>query len=660
MSAALEHFHFLRPEWLLALLPLAALLLLLVYMKRRHSGWQQVIPAHLYKHMVSGHTLKQSRPPYGLLAAGWMVAVIALAGPTWERLPQPVFQLNRGHVVLIDMSLSMRATDVTPDRLTRAKYKAIDLVNALGEGETGLVAYAGDAFVISPLTEDVSNITTLLPSLRPEIMPVAGSDPLLGFQTAYDLLTNAGYQRGDIYWITDGIEVSQISELKNFIGDRPFTVNILGVGTEDGAPIRQLDGELLKDASGSIVIPRMQADQLRQISRTGNGEFATLKADDSDIKRLSALDLTQRETDSDDNPSLQGDAWREAGPYLVVLLLPLAAYGFRRGLLFAFLCLSLVPFSPAPAVAQQQTAPASATQQDYSPPSWWQKPFMNANQQGLHAYQQNAYEVAANTFTHPAWQGAAHYKAENYQAALDAFSQLDTTPALYNQGNALAHLGQIDDAIEKYEQVLLRDPDHKDAAANKALLEQLKEQQQNQQEQQQQNQQDNSLQQNRDGENPQNPQNGQRDNQNGENSNNDGQSGDTDTPQEPDNQGISQDQNGEQSSQNDRRPQNEGEPQSQSDTSQEDSPEQPARDDDKQDNPAQSGVAEDQQAPQDPQRAATASQGELSDEEKEAQQRLENLMRRVPDDPAFLLKRKMQLEAQKRQRQRLPANRRDW
>lgn len=660
MTAYLQQFHFLRPEWLLALIPLLALLALLVYTRGRHSGWQHVIPVHLYKHMVSGNALKQSRPPYSLLALGWLLATLALAGPTWERLPQPVFQLKRGHVVLIDMSLSMRATDVSPDRLTRAKYKAIDLINALGEGETGLVAYAGDAFVISPLTQDVGNITSLLPSLRPEIMPVAGSDPLLGFEAASELLTNAGYQRGDIYWITDGIEMSQMGELKEYVSGLPFTVNVLGVGTPDGAPIRQLDGELLKDSSGSIVVPRMREDRLDDISKAGNGKLATLKADDSDIERLTRLSLTQRETETETTDAPQGDAWREAGPYLLLLLLPLAAYGFRRGLLFALCVACLLPLTPSPVMAQQPNA--ATPNNDYQSSAWWQQPFLNDDQEAKRAYDQRAFDRAASQFTAPAWQGAAHYRAGNFDAALEAYNQLDTNDALYNQGNALARLGRLDEAIERYDRLLERAPDHEDAAANKALLEQLKKQQQNNQEQQQggngQDQQQSSDSQQ--GQDSDQQDGGAQNNGAGKQSGNDNAATkDSEQDQDASSQSPSQQENGQPDTES---PMDNGQPQqseNEENAAASGQPE-PQQGEPEQAKGAQSSPADDQ--PKDNQEADATGMAaaELTDEEKEAQQRLDNLMRRVPDDPAFLLKRKMQLEAQKRQRQRLPANRRDW
>ncbi len=644
MDLPIAQFHFLRPEWLLALLPLLALLLAVRQLRHRQSGWQHVVAHHLYQHMVAGKASRGHRPPFWLLATGWLLAAVALAGPTWERLPQPVYQLNTGHVVVIDMSLSMRATDVSPDRLTRAKYKAIDLINHIGEGEMGLVAYAGDAFVISPLTSDASNLTTLLPSLSPEIMPVAGSDPLLGVQTAADLLEQAGYTQGSIYWITDGIERQQHSELQSYVRKLPYTVSTLGVGTREGAPVRQLDGELLKQTSGAIVIPKMDSGLLKSISQASGGRFTTLRADDGDIKYLAELTLSQRQSGSDPGDERRaGDQWQELGPYVLLLLIPLAAYSFRRGIILCLWLPLMLPLSP-PAQAQAASA---------DPVPGWQRPFLNDDQQAAAAYDARQFEQAASQFDSLAWRGAAHYKAGNYAAAAAAYSQLNTPQATYNQANALARMGELDAAIAKYEQVLKANPEHEDAAANKALLESLKAQQQ----QQQQNEQSS------DSASPDSQQ-GDSGDASDSNTDNGEQSGqESGEGQRQPQQGDAQ---GSESGNNDSGAGAETPPRA------EDS-ERPSGEDERAaqaSEPAEAEHADPQsQAPfeetQSPQGEDNASSSaavasEMTDEQKEAQQRLDNLLRRVPDDPAYLLKRKMQLEAQQRRRQRMPTNRSEW
>jgi len=658
----LNQFHFLRPEWFAAIIPLLLLVILIRKATAKQSGWQSVIPSHLYQYMVIGKTEVGAKPPIMLLAIAWFVSVIALAGPTWERLPQPVYQLKMGHVIVIDMSLSMRATDMTPDRLTRAKYKAIDLVNAIGEGEMGLVAYAGDAFVISPLTEDAANITTLIPSLSPEIMPVPGSDPLLGIESAAALLTNAGYNSGMIYWITDGIELAQQNELQEYVASIPFTLNALTVGTAEGAPIRQQSGELLKDHTGSIVIPKLNDDAVKGVVKTSGGRFESFTSNDADIEALAAISLLDKgnsEEDEEDS-NIQGDQWKEVGPYLVVLLLPLAAFAFKRGLVFLLLVGLLSPPVMQKAHALQGSDVASERQsgiENSAQPkslSWWQKPFMNDNQEALNSYQRGKYKDAVSQFDDKLWKASSLYKSGEYERALAAFENIPGPESLYNQGNALAKLGKLEKAIEKYERALQEAPDFEDAKTNKKIIEDLLEQQAQQEEQNQQQGSD----QNQNQDNQQN--NGEDDQQqSGEPNNQDGEQNDNSDQQSGQNQQQnSTEQNGEQqNSDNAERSEDSepSEPEQQEPSSQQDNADQGEN---AQQNSAQA-LNEEESSAQEAE-AMQSQAGELSDAEKEELQRMESLMRRVPDDPAFLLKRKMQLEAQKRQRQRMPSNRSDW
>ena len=676
----LNQFHFLRPEWFMALVPLMLLVVLIRKTTAKQSGWQSVIPSHLYQHMVIGKTEMGVKPPMWMLAFVWVISVTALAGPTWERLPQPVYQLKMGHVIVIDMSLSMRATDMTPDRLTRAKYKAIDLVNAIGEGEMGLVAYAGDAFVISPLTEDAGNITTLIPSLSPEIMPVPGSDPLLGIESAAELLTNAGYNSGMIYWITDGIELEQQQELQEYVASVPFTVNALTVGTSEGAPIRQQSGELLKDFTGSIVIPKLNESAVKGVVKTSGGRFESFTSNDNDIDALAAVSLLDKGSSEEDEEesNLQGDQWKEVGPYLLLLLLPFAAFAFKRGLVFIVLVGLLSPSIVKNAHAAQsigtsqaaQSIPSSkmveestpATVNKPEPLAWWQKPFMNDNQEALNKYQRGKYKDAVSQFNSEAWKASSLFKSGDYEGALNAYKNIPGAESLYNQGNALAKLGKLEEAIEKYEQALDEAPEFEDAKINKKVVEDLLKQQQQQDQQQNKSensnddQQDNAQDNGQDSANNDQQQSGDQNNQDGSSDQN-GQQNESERQQSDQNQQPSNDeqQNDGDNSQQPNQP--EMSDQNEPSDSQQQNEESEQRDNMQQNN------AQTQEDEQEAQREAQAMQGqeaELTDAEKEELQRMEGLMRRVPDDPAFLLKRKMQLEAQKRQRQRMPTNRSDW
>jgi Ca-activated chloride channel family protein len=639
----LDNFHFLRPEWLFAFIPLIIVALLLRFLPKHQADWEGIISPHLLDSLFP--TKGVNRVNTGISALFNLCAalcIIAAAGPTVEKLPQPVFSVNEGHVVVMDMSLSMRSTDVAPDRLTRAKFKAIDLIKTINEGEIGVVAYAGEAFTISPLTEDISTLEALIPSLSPEIMPVKGSDAYLGLTHAADLLLQAGYPNGKIYWITDGVDAREAQELQQWVNDTKFQINILAVGTKDGAPISLSNGELLKDATGSIVIPKMRFSTLAAIARQSGGNASELTTTDSDVKAISSSVLPPKAAEEQESNNLTGDQWRELGPWLLAIALPFAAYLFRKGLV-AVVFVSLVSFGGTSNSAFAQESDDSSVMGQFT--QW----FKNADQQGFDAYNQEQYERAANTFKDPMWEGAAHYKNGNYDAALDAFSQVDSAQSWYNRGNTLAQQGKLEEASEAYQEALNRKPEFSEAAENKALVDQLKEQQENQE-----NQDSNGSEQQNDDQ-----QQGDQNQQDGENQ----QQGDGSQDDQQQNQEGQQNQQGQQGENDESESSGQ---QNQQDSSGEEQQQSPSSQSDEQGSPNEQETPDFEESAQQPeaqnpdeQQSAvqnmSANSAELTDEEREKQQQIDALLRRIPNDPAFLLQRKMQLEAQKRTRDRRPS-----
>ena len=171
----LVNFHFVRPWWLLALIPAAALVAYLWRQQQYNHAWQKVIAPDFLAYLIEGNISKQSRWPFTALTFAWVLSVLALAGPAWNKLPQPVFKNQSATVVVWDLSNSMYATDSAPDRFTVAKHKLLDLLHARGDGLTALVVYAGDAHIVTPLTDDVNTIENMVASINPDIMPIPGS-----------------------------------------------------------------------------------------------------------------------------------------------------------------------------------------------------------------------------------------------------------------------------------------------------------------------------------------------------------------------------------------------------------------------------------------------------------------------------------------------------
>ena len=471
-----EAFHFQQPAWFLALLPLV----LLIWLVRGHgstdNAWRRVCDASLLPYLLVNPLRGDSRLPLWLLAGGWLIAVIALADPVWEKQPQPVFRTEEARVVVLDLSRSMSSPDLKPSRLERARYKVEDVLRRSEEGQVGLVVFAGDAFVVAPLTQDARTITEMLKSLEPGLMPVQGSRVDRGLRKAGELLTQAGAGRGEILLVTDGYEGSQAIDAARDLRRQGYTVSVLGVGTAQGAPLSDGAGGFVHDGKGAIVVPRLDAASLRALATAGGGRYATITGNGADLNAL-LTPLTPQLDAKVEQTGLQTDAWRSRGPWLVVLLLPLAALAFRRGwLLGVILLVAATATPPQPAMA-----------------STWDDLWTRRDQQAAQALAAGEHARAAQLATDPRQRGTAHYRAGHYEAALEDFKQASGPDAAYNQGNALARLGHYKEAIAAYDQALAAQPQMEDAQHNKAAVEALlreQEKQKQDKQQQQQGQQD--------------------------------------------------------------------------------------------------------------------------------------------------------------------------
>ncbi|WP_018690756.1 vWA domain-containing protein [Algicola sagamiensis] len=628
----MQDFHFLRPAWLLAMIPLLVLAYFLIQYRHQVRGWQSFLPAHLEQfliHSTPGSTQTRAFWWYSI-AIAWVTACISLAGPTWEKQESPVFAQKQAQVLLMDMSNSMYATDIKPSRLIKAKYKAIDIAKQLTEGETGLVAYAGDAFVISPLTNDSKNIVALLPSLSPDIMPDKGSNLAAGIEKSIEILKQAKHSKGNIILITDGIDADEIQAVNQQFAGTQFTLSILGVGTAKGAPIQLPNGKgFLKDRYGSIVLPKMSASLLQQLAYDQDGSYQTVTHDQRDIESLLRGLPKVSSNKEEQSTNMTGEQWHDMGVYLVILILPVVLYGFRRGVLACLMVCLLMP----------QQAPAST----------WDNLWKTKNQQAAQAYEQEDYSKAANAFQDEKWKASALYKNKQYEEALELFQKDNSAQGHYNQGNALAQLGKLDEALKAYDEALKKNPDLEAAKKNRKLVAAMKEQQKQQQQNQDQNNQDsqsNAEQDNQQGENNQ---------QNQDQSQPDQQNGEQQDQQQSQSEQQSDDQDGAKEEQSE----------SQQKTSDEDSQlaediakqSQAMQDENKDpsEEEQQSRLTKaDEQSEQknEDERTAAAYQETdqpLTPEEQEKQQQIKQLLRQVEDDPSILLRNKMLLEKKRRQ-----------
>ncbi|MDV5170158.1 VWA domain-containing protein [Photobacterium rosenbergii] len=456
-------FTFLYPYWLIALLPLLMILPWLA--KKKHK--QGLIAPHLAEKLGLS-TKAQSRATLPALGILWTLAVVALAGPSWQKSPIPAFSLSGARVLVMDMSRSMYADDIVPNRLSQARFKALDLLPGWKEGSTGLVTYAADGYIVSPLTKDSSTLANLIPHLSPEIMPIQGSNAAAGIQEAINLLKQAGHQQGDIILITDGLSQKESRDSKKLLDENQYRLSILGVGTTDGAPIRLPDGTLLTNSNGKTVIDKLEIAPLRELTRLTGGVFQLSQPTDFDIEALiKATEKPISNNNSDASKELEERI--NGGFWLLLPIALLALLGFRRGVIIAAI-LIITPVDDAFA------ASLSA-------------PFTNNDNLGFELFEQEKFAEAAEQFSSPQWRGAAQYRAGDFEGAIDTLSPLSDEHSQYNLANAYAQSGDLDRAESLYQSILDKNPDHQDAQKNLSLVQALKKQQERQQEKQEQSQQ---------------------------------------------------------------------------------------------------------------------------------------------------------------------------
>ncbi len=327
-----DDWQWLRPLWLLGLLPLIVTWWWVIRRHQAGSGWDAWVDAELQPYVLSSPS-PGSKIPVHLLFLCWLLCVLVLAGPVWQQQPVPVYESRPSLVAVMDVSPSMNLDDLKPTRMQRAVFKLSDLLDRAVGIELGLLVFAERPYVISPITDDVNTLQAFLPSLSTELAPVRGSNLHLAIDKAVELLQQAGKQTGQIVLFTDSdIDDRDIASAKRAKG-AGYTVSVIGVGTKNGAPLRSNEGGFVYDANGSIVVPKVNVTELQQLGQAGGGASTLITRSGKDID--TALRLSNDSNLNSDEPLQQdnySDYWIEQGVWLLPVLALLSLGLFRRGL----------------------------------------------------------------------------------------------------------------------------------------------------------------------------------------------------------------------------------------------------------------------------------------------------------------------------------------
>ncbi len=593
--------HFLRPEWLWALLALPLILALALYRQRRSDAWRQAVDAHLLPHLLAAGAKRRVRLPWALLL-GWTVASLAMAGPSWRQQAQPMFQASAPLLVVLDLSSRISATDLPPSRLLQARAKVSALLRARQGGQVGLVVYADDAYTVAPLTDDGSNVALYLDALSPDVMPRDGQRADRGIDWATRLMRQIGALQGQILLVSDQAdsEAALAAAQARSLG---LQVSVLGLGTPAGAAYR--------DGSGQIRQAALDEGSLRAVATAGGGRYARIAADDSDLRALGVLDA--RDGTAAQRPG-EGKQWRDEGFWLLppVMLLALLAFR-RRAVLAAVLAVGLLPWMNG---AQAQ-APATPVSQPAQGTLWKRSDQLQ--------HQRLA-------------EGVQAYRKGDFATARRQFEGIDSDAGWYNLANTLAREGNYDEAIAAYDRALALHPGMADAVANRAVVDAARKRRQSgggQGQDQQtppQKQQDRS--QGKQNPQGQQPQQGQKDPGQGQ-----PQPGQQGQPGQESDKAQSSPQPGERGRDGQQAPPQveDAKAQAQADEQQRQRMQQAMQQ-------AREGEADKDGKP------VPGSEGRTP-RQREEQQAVEAWMRRVPDDPGALLRAKFQLENERRKRE---------
>lgn len=419
---ALAAFTFLRPLVLLALIPLAALW----FFRRQRAAAGSAPTPHIAPHLLAALTIgrdagSRARASDLLLGAAALMT-LAAAGPAWRAAPSPFVTETAPLVVALDLSPSMAGTDVAPSRLERAKQKIRDLVALRAGGRVGLVAYAGTAHLVMPLTDDPTVLLPFLEALDPGIMPDAGRVASSALTLAAGLLARED-TRGSILFVTDGIDPGDIASFAK--------------GSGGGA------------RAALIVAPDIPAE-VSDWSRRAEIRAVSVTIDDGDlgaVQRALASSLAQTAAGEG---KLQDDGWLFAIP-AALLVLPWFRRGTTLGWGAALLALALPPPDHAHAAGVTDTI------------SGW---FWTADQRGQRLYDAHHYKDAAATFANPEWRAAAMIRAGEYTDAAGILAPIRTATAQTNRGVALVRGRDYQGGIDAFEAALELDPKDQIAARN--------------------------------------------------------------------------------------------------------------------------------------------------------------------------------------------------
>lgn len=448
--------NFAHPQWLWALLliPLGFIwnLYWVKFGRTHYNNLTQFIDPKLLPHLLVNKKVRQTQKKLGWLYALLVFCIVlALANPRWTYRDIEAFMPSASMVIMLDLSASMNATDISPSRIVRARQYIEDLLNQTRGLKIGLIGFAGHPHLISPITDDIQTIRTYVPALDTDLTNVQGNSLHKALRMSADLLTREPGTKKSMLLISDGnVGSDDFSRELSSIHSKGIQVHVVGIGTTTGAPFRNKNGTLHK-VQGKVVTSRLNDALLKDIAKRGSGVYTEAGYFDVGLRTILA-----KAQQSQDEHVLAGKV-RQWDDRYYLFLIPAAMillYLMRTRALYMLI------------VACLTNTVLNHDVMALDLPAWLQ----NSEQQGQKLYVEGNFKLAADTFKDPYHKGVALYRGGDFAQAEAAFKEA-TRPdikvsGMYNTGNAQMQQQKWQDAISSYEAVLAIEPDHFAAAHN--------------------------------------------------------------------------------------------------------------------------------------------------------------------------------------------------
>ncbi len=435
-----EQFHFLRVEYMWIAIPLGIVVFLGLFFYAESNSWKKYIAKDLRPFVIQKGTEWRFRFMHFTVLILFVIGFIAFLGPSWDQEKAPSKKINSKLVIALDLSQSMLATDISPNRLERAKFKINDFLEANPRAETSLLVFAGSTHTVIPFTTDYKLILDQVSGLQPKMMPIKGT----GFSSLFskmDTLFTENKAKGKIILITDDLSELPLALVSSFLQENNVELIVFPFATATGAIIPSFNQNSALDVQ---LLSRLDALE--------NCAILEMTLDRSDVKDLAKVISDQLVFE--DKSDSEEENWQDQGYWLVFPIAFIFLFSFRKGWALNLL---IVSFTLGSCSEEHKQNSKDFTFDDL----WYTKEY-----QAQKEYDTGNFLNAASEFKDPMRKGTAYFKAGDYLSARVAFEKDTTNQGLYNLGITYAKLGLLDKSQEVFEKVLELDPTNKNAANN--------------------------------------------------------------------------------------------------------------------------------------------------------------------------------------------------